>query len=69
MRGTTKSTGGMVVAATIRPLFKEQLIYEQSATRTPPEQQQKRSCRWSRQPLKIDQLRRGHSGFAEREPV
>jgi hypothetical protein len=34
MRGTTKSTGGMVVAATIGLLFKEQLIYEQTAMRT-----------------------------------
>jgi hypothetical protein len=39
-------------------LFKEQLIYEQSATRTVREQQEKRSCGSTRQPLKIEQLRR-----------
>jgi hypothetical protein len=37
-------------------LFKEQLIYEQSAARTGREQQEKRSCGRSRQPLKIEQL-------------
>ena len=35
--------------------FREQLIYEQSAARTVREQQQKRSCGGSRQPLKIAQ--------------
>ena len=40
-----------------RPLlFKEQLIYEQSAARTVREQQEKQSSGWSRQPLKIEQL-------------
>ena len=39
-----------------RHLFKEQLIYEQSATRTVREQQENRTCVWSRQPLKIEQL-------------
>jgi hypothetical protein len=39
-------------------LFKERLIYEQSAARTVREQQEKRTCLWSRQPLKIEQLGR-----------
>ena len=39
-------------------LFEEQLIYEQSVARTVREQQEKRTCVWSRQPLKIEQLRR-----------
>jgi hypothetical protein len=38
---------------TPRLLFKEGPIYEQSAARTLREQQEKQSCRWSRQPLKI----------------
>jgi hypothetical protein len=37
-------------------LFKERLIYEQSAARTAREQQEKQPCRWLRQPLKIEQL-------------
>jgi bifunctional non-homologous end joining protein LigD len=39
-------------------LFKEGLIYEQSATRTLREQQERRSCHRARQRLKIEQLRR-----------
>jgi hypothetical protein len=39
--------------------LRAQLIYEQSAARTVREQQEKRTCAWSRQPLKIEQL---HSG-------
>ena len=38
--------------------FTEHLIYEQLAPRTVREQQEKRSSAWSRQPLKIEQLRR-----------
>ena len=49
-RGHTFSPGRPTV------LFKERLIYEQSAARTVREQQEKRSCGWSRQPLKIEQL-------------
>jgi hypothetical protein len=46
-----------------RPLlFKEQLIYEQSAARTVREQQEKRPCGWSRQPLKLEQLHRDSFG-------
>jgi hypothetical protein len=37
--------------------FKEQPIYEQSAAQTLREQQQKRPCGSTRQPLKIEQLR------------
>jgi Family of unknown function (DUF5681) len=37
-------------------LFEEQLIYEQSAARTVREQEEKRWCDWSCQPLKIEQL-------------
>jgi hypothetical protein len=37
-------------------LFKELPIYEQSAARTVREQQEKRTCVWSRQPLKIEHL-------------
>jgi hypothetical protein len=37
-------------------LFKERLIYEQLAARTLREQQENRTCGWSRQPLKIEQL-------------
>jgi hypothetical protein len=37
-------------------LFKEQLIYEQSAARTVREQEEKRWCDWSCQPVKIEQL-------------
>jgi hypothetical protein len=40
-------------------LFKEGLIYEQLAARTVREQQEKRPCGWSRQPLKIEQLHCG----------
>ena len=36
-------------------VFKEHLIYKQSAVRTVREQQEKGSCGWSRQPLKIEQ--------------
>jgi hypothetical protein len=41
-----------------RQLFKEGMIYEQSAAQTVREQQEKRSGGWSRQPLKIEQLPR-----------
>ena len=37
-------------------LFKEGLIYEQSAVRTLREQQEKRPSKCARQPLKIEQL-------------
>jgi hypothetical protein len=37
-------------------LFKEHLIYEQSAARTVHETREKRSCGSLRQPLKIEQL-------------
>ena len=40
-----------------RTLSGFQPIYEQSAARTVREQQEKRSCGWSHQPLKIEQLR------------
>ena len=40
-------------------LFKEHLIYEQSAARGLHEVREKRSPRWWRQPLKIAQLRLG----------
>jgi len=48
-------------AATRRPFgpsrpFKEHLIYEQSAARDMHESRQNRTCIWSRQPLKIEQL-------------
>jgi len=36
------------------------MIYEQSAARTVREQQENRTSDWSRQPLKIEQLR--HTG-------
>jgi hypothetical protein len=42
------------------PLFKEGLIYEQSATRTVREQPEKQAYVCTRQPLKIEQLR--HTG-------
>jgi hypothetical protein len=38
-----------------RELFKEQLFFEQSVARTVREQQEKRLCGWSREPLKIEQ--------------
>ena len=38
-------------------LFKERMIYEQSAARTVGEQQENRTCGWSRQPLTIEQWR------------
>ena len=34
------------------------MIYEQSAARTVGEQQENRTCGWSRQPLKTEQLHR-----------
>ena len=37
-------------------VFKEQPIYEQSVARTVREQQEKPTCVWPRQPLKIEQL-------------
>jgi hypothetical protein len=40
-------------------LFKEGLIYEQSARRTLREQQERRPCVGCRQQLKIEQLYRG----------
>ena len=63
-RETTSSEKDRITKLTANPtkeaallLFVEQLIYEQSAARTVREQQEKRSCGWSRQPLKIEQLR------------
>ena len=50
-------------------VFKEQPIYEQSAPRTVREQQEKRSCGWSRQPLKIEQLHSDGSLRAEPEEL
>jgi hypothetical protein len=48
--------GGKITKEWSSPLlFKERLIYEQSAARTVREQQGKRSCDRSRQPLKIAQ--------------
>ena len=52
-RRQRRSVGGGEISPL---LFKERLIYEQSAARTVREQQEKRSCDWSRQPLKIEQL-------------
>jgi hypothetical protein len=45
-----------VSAKASRQLFKEQPIYQQSEARTVREQREKRSCGWSRQLLKIEQL-------------
>jgi hypothetical protein len=56
-------------------LFKEGLIYEQSAARTVCEQQESRTFGWSRQPLKIEQLQRrpsrhwGESGGSLTQPA
>jgi hypothetical protein len=59
MRGTTPELALAAKQESCIPpsprLFKERLIYEQSAARTVREQQEKRSCDWSRQPLKIEQ--------------
>ena len=62
-RETTSSERDRITKLTANPtkeaallLFVEQLFYEQSAARTVREQQEKRSCGWSRQPLKIEQL-------------
>jgi hypothetical protein len=50
-----------------RCLFIERLIYEQSVARTVREQQEKRSCVGSRQPLEIEQLHCGGSVYRTRE--
>ena len=57
------------VIGTAPGLFKERLIYKQSAARTVREQQEKRSCGWSRQPLKIEQLHSDGSSRAEPEEL
>jgi hypothetical protein len=60
-RETTSSEKDRMTKLTANPtkeaalsLFVEQPIYEQSAARTVREQQEKRSCGWSRQPLKLN---------------
>ena len=55
MKAAGTGPGGVESGRALK-LFKERLIYEESAARTVGEQQEKRSFGWSRQPLKIEQL-------------